>query len=387
MKSKPGKRFNYDTRILHEAGAKDPSTGALSVPIFNASTYAQDDVDKRQPFDYSRSGNPTRKALEDTLAALENGTNGYAFASGMAAISSALMAVLKQGDHLVIAQDIYGGTYRLVTKFLVKYGIKHTFVDTTNLQNIEKAILPETKVLFLETPSNPLLKITDVEGAVKIARSHKLISIIDNTFMSPYLFRPLDLGVDIVVHSATKFLGGHSDLIAGAVITATEELGHEVYTVQNTCGAVLGPNDSWLLMRGIKTLGARIKAQQESASQLAFRLREQKWVSKVYYPGLPNHPGHNIMADQADGFGAVLSIETDSLERASRIMKNVKIWSVAVSLGGVESILSYPAKMSHAAMPAEERLKAGITDNLIRLSPGLEDVTDLLDDLCGSAKG
>lgn len=387
MKIKKQNPLKYDTRLLHETGAKEPSTGALSIPIFNASTYAQDDVNKRQPFDYSRSGNPTRQALEETLASLENGTNAYAFASGMAAISSALMAVLKQGDHIVIAQDIYGGTYRFVTKFLVRYGITHTFVDTTNLQNIEKAILPETKVLYLETPSNPLLKITDVEGAVKIARWHKLITIIDNTFLSPYLFRPLDFGVDIVVHSATKFLGGHSDLIAGAAITATEKLGQEIYTIQNTCGAVLGPNDSWLLLRGIKTLGARIKAQQETASQLAFKLREQKWVSKVYYPGLPDHPGHDIMANQADGFGAVLSIETDSLERTSKIMKNVKIWSVAVSLGGVESILSYPAKMSHAAMPAEERLKAGITDNLIRLSPGLEDVNDLLEDLCRSAKG
>lgn len=379
--------LKYDTRLLHDAGAKDPVTGALSIPIFNASTYAQEDVNVRQPFDYSRSGNPTRKALEDTLAALENGTNGYAFASGMAAISAALMAVLQQGDHVVIAQDIYGGTYRLVTKFLTKYGITHTFVDTTNLENIEKAILPTTKVLFLETPSNPLLKVTDVEGAVKIAKKHKLISIIDNTFMSPYLFRPLDLGIDISVHSATKFLGGHSDVLAGAVITATEELGHEVYTVQNTCGAVLGPNDSWLLLRGIKTLGARIKVQQEAAHKLAFWLKDQAWVSNVYYPGLPDHPGHEIMAKQTDGFGAVLSFETDSLERLSKILKNVKIWSVAVSLGGVESILSYPAKMSHAAMPAQERLKAGITDNLIRLSPGLEDVEDLKDDIYHSAVG
>lgn len=383
MKSK--NELNYDTRLLHDAGAKDPVTGALSIPIYNASTYAQEDVDKRQAFDYSRSGNPTRKALEDTLAALENGTNGYAFASGMAAISSALLAVLQQGDHLLIAQDIYGGTYRFVTKFLPKYGITHTFVDASNLENIEKAILPSTKVLFLETPSNPLLKITDIEGAAKLAKKHKLISIIDNTFLSPYLFRPLDLGIDISVHSATKFLGGHSDLIAGAVITATPELGHEIYTVQNTCGAVLSPNDSWLMLRGIKTLGARMKAQQETASKLAFWLNEQAWVSKVYYPGLPDHPGREIMEKQAGGFGAVLSFETDTLERLSSMLKKVGIWSVAVSLGGVEAILSYPAKMSHAAMPREERLKAGISDRLVRLSPGLEDFDDLKNDLSKAA--
>ncbi|MEN6438323.1 MAG: PLP-dependent aspartate aminotransferase family protein [Syntrophobacter sp.] len=372
--------MKYGTLILHNGNELDPHTGALSIPVYQASTFHQHDIDNLGKYGYSRSGNPTRDALEKTLAALENGTHAYAFSSGMAATSSAL-AILAQGDHVVAPEDIYGGSYRILTSFFNRFGIETSFVDMTRLENVEQAIRQNTRVLFLETPSNPLLKIVDIAGAVEIARKHGLLTMMDNTFMSPYLQRPLDMGVDIVIHSATKFLGGHSDLIAGAVITSSEELAARIYSVQYSFGAVLGPQDSWLLLRGIKTLRARMELQQQSAMQLARWLKKQSWVTDVYYPGLPDHPGHEIAREQASGFGAVLSFKTDTVERAKRIMKQVKLWSVAVSLGGVESILSYPVKMSHAAIPPRDRERLGITDSLIRLSVGLEEVDDLIEDL------
>ena len=372
--------MKYGTRILHNGNELDPYTGALSIPIYQASTYHQHDIDNPGKYEYSRSGNPTRQALENTLAALENGTAAYAFASGMAATSSAL-AILEQGDHVVATEDIYGGSYRILSRFFNKFGVTTTFIDMTDLENIEKAIRPNTKALFLETPSNPLLKITDISETVRIAKKYHLITILDNTFMSPYFQRPLDLGVDIVVHSATKFLGGHSDIIGGAVITNSKELSAKIYFVQNGFGAILGPQDSWLLLRGIKTLRARMEIQQESAFIIAKWLQKQTWVTEVYYPGLPEHPGYETQKAQASGFGAVLSFKTDTVERAIQIMKKVQIWSVAVSLGGVESILSYPVKMSHASIPKPERDRLGISDNLIRLSVGLEEAEDLMADL------
>jgi len=372
--------MKYGTRILHSEKELDNHSGALSVPIYQTSTYRQRDVDHPGKYLYSRSGNPTREALEETLAALENGTHAYAFSSGMAAISSSL-AVLEQGDHVVATADIYGGSYRILTHFFNKFGITTTFVDMTRLENIEEAIMPNTRLLFLESPSNPLLKVTDLTGATEIARKHGLMTMIDNTFMSPYFQRPLDLGLDIVIHSATKFLGGHSDVIGGAVITKSDKLASQIYFIQNGFGAILGPQDCWLLLRGIKTLKARMELQQTSAIEIAHWLKEQSWVSEVYYPGLPDHPGHEIIKSQASGFGAVLSFKTETVERAKQIMKKVQVWSVAVSLGGVESILSYPGKMSHASIPPLERERLGITDNLIRLSVGLEDVSDLIEDL------
>ncbi len=372
--------MKYATRILHSGCEVDPDVGALSTPVYQASTFQQHDVDNLGKYQYSRSGNPTREALENTLAALENGTHAYAFSSGMAAISSTL-AILKQGDHVIATADIYGGSYRILSSFFSKFGITTTFVDMTRLENIEQALRPETRLLFLESPSNPLLRITDLTGAVEIARRHNLITVIDNTFMSPYFQHPLDLGIDIAVHSATKFLGGHSDVIGGAVITKSDKLASQIYFVQNGFGAILGPQDCWLVLRGIKTLKARMESQQQSAMIIAKWLKKQPWVVDVYYPGLPDHPGHEIIRSQATGFGAVLSFRTDTVERAKRIMKNVRIWSVAVSLGGVESILSYPVMMSHASIPPEERRKLGITDELIRLSVGLEDAGDLIEDL------
>ncbi|MFH0976725.1 MAG: PLP-dependent aspartate aminotransferase family protein [Spirochaetota bacterium] len=378
--------MKYNTKILHGAADRDPFTGALSIPIYPASTYHQKDVSKVQEYLYSRSGNPTRGALEEIVASLEGGAAGFAFASGVAAITAAITAVAGSGDHIIATKDIYGGTYRLLTSYLNRFGITHTFVDTSNPEEVKQAIQKNTCVLFLESPSNPLLKIIDFEAMAEIAKKHNLVSILDNTFLSPYFFRPIEFGIDMSIHSATKFLGGHSDLIAGAVITRTKELGDKVHAVQNTTGNMLSPENSWLLMRGIKTLRARMTIQAESAMKIADWLNKQKWVKKTYYPGLPDHPGHDIIKRQADGFGAVVSFETDSVERAFAIMKNVRYWTVAVSLGGVESILSYPARMSHFAIPVKERLALGISNELLRLSIGLEDAEDLIEDIEQSAE-
>jgi cysteine-S-conjugate beta-lyase len=377
--------MKYDTKILHGAWGREPVTGALSMPIYPASTYHQKDVDASQEFQYSRSGNPTRKALEEILAVLEGGSSGYAFSSGVAAATAAITSVANAGDHILATKDIYGGTYRLLTGYLSRFGITHTFVDTTDPDEVERSVQKNTRVLFLESPSNPLLRIIDFEAMKKVADRHNLISMVDNTFLSPYFFRPIEFGIDMSIHSATKFLGGHSDLIAGAVITRTKELGKKVYAVQNSTGTILSPENSWLLMRGIKTLRARMTIQSESAMKIAEWLKLQEWVKTVYYPGLQDHPGHEIIKRQAHGFGAVVSFEADSVERVYAIMKNVKYLTVAVSLGGVESILSYPAKMSHASIPENERLKLGITKELLRLSVGLEDEDDLIQDLGYSA--
>ncbi|HPI24074.1 MAG TPA: PLP-dependent aspartate aminotransferase family protein [Spirochaetota bacterium] len=378
--------MKYDTKILHGAADRDPYTGALSIPIYPASTYHQKNIDEAPGYVYSRAGNPTRRALEETLAMLEGGARAYAFASGVAAITAALTAVLSAGDHIVATRDIYGGSYRLLTDYLDRFGIEHTFADTSDPREVEHAIRPNTRVLFLESPSNPLLKIIDFEAMAAIARARGCITILDNTFLTPYFFRPLDFGIDMSVHSATKFLGGHSDLLAGAVITKSRELGEQVYRVQATTGGVLSPENSWLLLRGIKTLRARMTLQAEGAMRIARWLADQRWATSVYYPGLPEHPGHDILKRQATGFGAVVSFTTDSVARAHAIMKHVQYWTVAVSLGGVESILSYPSRMSHAALPVETRESLGITDTLIRLSVGLEDADDLIEDLARAAE-
>lgn len=377
--------MKYETLILHNGSETDGETGALSIPVYNASTYRQKDPSVRQPFDYSRSGNPTRSALEKTLASLEHGSHGYAFASGMAAISSTILALFRPGDHLIVTQDIYGGAYKFFSTFASEFGIRITFADLTDPSSFASFLTPSTKGIYIESPTNPLMKVLDVKAVAAFAKEKGIISVIDNTFMSPFLMRPLDFGIDVSVHSATKFLGGHSDLIAGAVIVNNETLAKKIYGAQNTLGAVLGPDDSWLLMRGIKTLGARMKLQGAAAMTIAEKLKEYPWVSEVLYPGLVTHPGHDILASQADGFGAVLSVRTDTAERAKAVMQKVKLWSVAVSLGGVESILSYPCVMSHGSIPKEERDRLGITENLLRLSVGLEDADDLLGDLVQAA--
>ncbi len=372
--------MKYGTKILHNGNEIDPHTGALSIPIYQASTFHQDDINNPGKYDYARSGNPTREALENTIAALEGGRHGYAFASGIAAVSSVL-SIFRPGDHIIASEDIYGGTHRILSQFFLEMGIDVSFINAQDLDAIEGAIKDNTKAIFLESPSNPLLKITDLKAAAKIAKEHNLVSIIDNTFMSPYLQRPLELGIDISIHSATKFLGGHSDVIGGLVVTDREDLAKKIYFVQNGYGSILGPQDCWLLLRGIKTLRARMEIQQESATEIANWLQEQPWVENVYYPGLKKHGGYDTHSDQSLGPGAVLSFTTTTEEIAKKIMKNVEVWSVAVSLGGVESILSYPVKMSHAAMPESERSRLGISNKLIRLSVGLEESEDLKDDL------
>lgn len=368
------------TRVLHTGIEIDEQTGAASVPIFMASTFHQKDIDAGQAYEYSRSGNPTRQGVEHAIATLEGGTRGFAFASGMAAISTCL-GLFGMGDHLIATQDIYGGTYRLLTKVLPRFGVETTFVDATDLDAIAAAARPNTKGLVLETPSNPTMAITDLSLCAALAKERGWVSIVDNTFMTPCLQNPLKLGIDVVVHSATKFLGGHSDLVAGAAVVKDEELGKKIGFLQNAFGGILSPHDSWLLLRGIKTLHVRMEASQQGARRIAQALAVHPKVKKVFYPGLEGHPGYETHKEQASGPGAVLAFDLGSKDSVKSFFSRVKLPLVAVSLGAVESILSYPASMSHAAMEPAEREQRGIGPGLIRLSVGLEDPDDLLTDL------
>ncbi|MDF2505503.1 MAG: cystathionine beta-lyase/cystathionine gamma-synthase [Clostridium sp.] len=372
-------KMDFGTKLIHNGNEIDKNTGALSVPIYQASTFHQFDIDNFGKYDYSRSGNPTREALENTIAILEEGDSGFAFSSGMAAISSVL-SIFSAGDHILVCKDVYGGTYRVTSSFFTKFNMETTFIDATNIGEIKERIKDNTKAIFLESPSNPLLKITDFRAVIELAKEHDIIVIVDNTFMSPYLQNPIKLGADIVVHSATKFIGGHSDVVSGLVAVKGKELSDKVKFVQNSFGAILGPQDCWLLLRGLKTLKVRLDYQQKSALKLANWLKEQAEVAKVYYPGLSDHPGSAIHLSQSRGGGAVLSFETKDDETARNFMKKVRLAAVAVSLGGVETIVSYPAKMSHAAIPKEEREELGIKDSLIRVSLGLEDTNDIIED-------
>ncbi|WXG63789.1 PLP-dependent transferase [Kurthia gibsonii] len=347
---------------------------------FTFSTFDQEHFDAFGPYDYSRSGNPTRDALERTIAQLENGSRGFAFASGIGAISAALLT-LNAGDHIVVTNEVYGGTYRFVTTLLPKYGITHTFADFTDLEAIEAAIQPNTVVLYAETPANPLLGITDLEGVVKIAKKRQLKTFVDNTFMTPLYQKPLDLGADVVLHSATKFLGGHSEVIAGLAVTKDEELGQAIYAIQNGMGGILGPHDCFSVIQGIKSLHARLEMSSRNAQKIAEFLQQHEDVVDVYYPGLPTHPGYDIHKRQSTSGGAVLSFKLPTRDFTKVFVESMQIPIFAVSLGGVESILSYPVTMSHAAIPQEEREKRGITDGLLRLSVGLEHVDDLIADI------
>jgi cystathionine beta-lyase len=372
--------MKFGTRIIHNGHEFDPATKAIGVPIYQVSTYKQESVDHFGRYDYARSDNPTREALEETIASLENGDRGFAFASGMAAISTTLL-LFSPGDHLVACEDVYGGAFRVLTQLFSRLGIETTFVDTTNLEAVREAIRPNTRGLYLETPSNPLLKITDLAGASAIARERGLITMVDNTFMTPCLQRPLDLGCDIVMHSGTKFLNGHSDVICGFVVVRDRELGSRLRFLQNAFGAILGPQDSWLVLRGLKTLKVRMEESQRSAHAVAEWLTGQERVSEVIYPGLPSHPGFAIHRGQASGPGAVISFRLSSVEVTKKLLEGIRLAAFAVSLGGVESIVSYPARMSHAAMSPREREARGISDTLVRLSVGLEDADDLIADL------
>lgn len=347
-----------ETKLIHASSNinNEQETGAVNVPIYLSSTFHQASFDRFGPFDYSRSGNPTRQALEETIAELEGGERGFAFASGMAAISSAFM-LLSAGDHVLISEDVYGGTYRFITEVLNRFMIEHTFVNMTDLDETEKAIQPNTKVIYIETPSNPCLNITDIAGIVKIAKANDCLTFLDNTFMTPLYQKPIELGVDVVLHSATKFLSGHSDIIAGLAVTGNEELGKRLAFIQNSFGSVLGAQDSYHLIQGIKTLGARLTQSSESANKIAEYLQEHPLIEKVFYPGLSFHPGHEIHARQSKNAGAVLSFRLPNKATAKAFVENIRLPIFAVSLGAVESILSYPATMSHAAMPKAEREK------------------------------
>ncbi|MBM7570473.1 aminotransferase class I/II-fold pyridoxal phosphate-dependent enzyme [Aquibacillus albus] len=376
------KSEHVETNCIHPLASKagDPKTGAVNVPIYLSSTYHQESFDELGDFDYSRSGNPTRLALEQTIAKLEGGERGFAFASGMSAIASAFMLV-SAGDHVIISRDVYGGTYRFITGILTKFNIGYSFVDMTNLSEIAAAIQPNTNVIYIETPSNPCLNITDIEGVVKLAKENNCLTFLDNTFMTPLYQRPLRLGVDVVLHSATKFLSGHSDIIAGLAVTKSTDLGEKLAFVQNTFGAILGAEDSYRLLQGIKTLGARVNQSSAAAEKIACYLQEHPLIEEVFYPGLNTHPGHSVHLRQTKGHGAVLSFRLPNRALTKAFVENIEVPVFAVSLGAVESILSYPATMSHAAMPKEEREKRGITDGLLRLSVGLEHVDDLIADM------
>lgn len=368
------------TKLIHAGIVGDEATGAVSTPIYQVSTYKQEAVGKFKGYEYSRTGNPTRHALEVLISELEGGVAGFAFASGMAATSSVMM-LFSKGDHVILTDDVYGGTFRVISKVLNRFGIEATFVDTGDLTNVEAAIQENTKAIFLESPTNPLLKITDIEAISKFAKEKGLLTIVDNTFMTPYFQQPISLGADIVVHSATKYLGGHSDVVAGLVVVNSDQLATDLHFVQNSVGAVLGPQDSWLLMRGIKTLGIRMEEHNINAHRIAEFLNNHEAVSNVFYPGLATHPGHNLMKKQATGFGGMISFDVGSGEKADELLAKLRYFTLAESLGAVESLISVPARMTHASIPSERRAELGITDGLVRISVGIEDVEDLLEDL------
>lgn len=370
------------TKLIHAGAEPDPSTGAIMTPIFQTSTYVQEAPGKNKGYEYARSQNPTRKALEDAFAIIENGKFGLAFSSGVAA-TDAVIKLLAPGDEVICANDMYGGTYRLFTKVFEKFGIIFKYVDTTNVTNIETAITVNTKLVWIETPTNPLMNITDIEAVAKITKSKNILLAVDNTFASPALQNPLDLGADIVMHSATKYLGGHSDVIQGALMMNDAELREKLYFIQKSCGAVPGPMDCFLVLRGIKTLGVRMKAHCENGKRIAEWLKLNPKVAKVYWPGFEDHPGHAVAKKQMTDFGGMISFElkNDSVEEANRVLSSTHLFSLAESLGGVESLINHPASMTHASIPREERIKNGLNDSLIRLSVGIEDADDLIEDL------
>lgn len=373
--------MNKKTQLIHGGVTTDPYTGAVTTPIYQTSTYIQDDIgDMRQGYEYSRSANPTRTALEGLIADLEEGQFGYAFGSGMAAISAVIM-LLDKGDHLLINSDVYGGTYRALSKVFTRFGIEADFIDTTQIDEIEQYIKPETKMLYIETPSNPLLRVTDIKKSAELAKSHNLISVVDNTFMTPYFQNPLKFGIDIVLHSATKYLGGHSDVVSGLVATNDEALAERIGFIQNSTGGVLGPQDSYLLIRGIKTLGIRMEQVQRNTLEIIAMLQEHNAVRQVFHPSIATHLNYDIHQRQAEGHTGVVAFEVADIESAKQVIKASKYFTLAESLGAVESLISVPALMTHASIPKDIREKEGIADGLIRLSVGIEGTEDLVEDL------
>ena len=370
------------TKFIHAGAHPDPTTGAIMTPIYQTSTYVQESPAKHKGYEYARSQNPTRTALEEALAIIENGDHALSFSSGVAA-TDAVIKLLAPGDEVICANDMYGGTYRLFTKVFEKFGIKFRFINTANLEEVKSTINGNTKLVWLETPTNPLMNITDIASIAAITKEKGVMLAVDNTFASPYLQNPLDLGADIVMHSVTKYIGGHSDVIQGALIMKDATLREKLYFIQKSCGAVPGPMDCFLVLRGIKTLGVRMKQHCINGRIVAEFLRQHPKVGKVYWPGFEDHPGHDIAKKQMRDFGAMISFELkdDSVEKAKIVLSSTKYFSLAESLGGVESLINHPASMTHASIPREERIKNGLSDSLIRLSVGIEDAEDLVDDL------
>lgn len=374
--------MKFATKVIHAGIEPDATSGAIMTPIFQTSTYVQDAPGIHKGFEYARTQNPTRNVLQEQLAALENGNHGICFASGLAA-TDAIVKLFQQGDHIISCNDLYGGTYRIFTKVYGKFGMDFSFVDMTDIANIENAITPKTKLIWVETPTNPMLNIVDIAAVCALAKKHNLLVCVDNTFASPYLQTPLDLGADIVIHSATKYLGGHSDVIHGAIVVKDKALADQLYFIQNASGAVPGPQDCFLILRGIKTLHIRVQRACENAEKIALYLKSNSKVGSVNYPGFTEHKGHEIAKKQMKMFGAMVSfsLKDDSLDAANKVLSGTKLFSLAESLGGVESLIGHPASMTHGSIPLEERQKTGVVDSLIRLSVGIEDADDLIEDL------
>lgn len=374
--------MKFGTKALHAGISPDPSTGAIMTPIFQTSTYVQDAPGDHKGYEYARTQNPTRTALEANLAALENAKYGRCFASGMSATET-VVKTLKPGDEIISTSDLYGGTFRLFTKIFEAYGLKFTFVDMGNLSNVEAAITSNTKLIWAETPTNPMMNIIDIEALSKISKGREITLVVDNTFASPYLQNPLDLGADVVMHSVTKYIAGHSDVIMGFLATNDQALEEKFAFIQNSSGAVPGPNDCFLVLRGIKTLHLRMQRHCENGEKIAHHLKDHPKVDKVYWPGFESHPNHEVAKKQMKGFGGMISfvIKGDDMNEAFEVLKRFKLFSLAESLGGVESLVGHPASMTHAAIPREQRIAGGLSDSLIRLSVGVEDVEDLIEDL------
>lgn len=372
--------MGFSTDAIHVGQEPDPATGAIIVPIYQTSTYVQEELGKHKGYEYARTANPTRSALERNLACLEGGRHAYAFASGMAAIN-ALMTLLKSGDHVVASHNLYGGSFRLFERVLKDFGLRFSYANTSRLEDVEKAIRPETRLLYVETPTNPVMEITDIAAAASLAHGRGLLLAVDNTFMSPYFQRPLEWGADLVLHSTTKYLNGHSDGVGGVIVLNDPALAERLKFLQNAVGAILGPFDSWLILRGVKTLAVRMRQHDANGQAVANFLAAHPKVKKVHYPGLPAHPQHELARRQMKGFGGMIAFETGSLENAKVVLRSVQLCSLAESLGGVETLISHPATMTHASVPAENRERLGITGGLVRISVGIEDAEDLIADL------
>jgi cystathionine gamma-lyase len=370
----------FSTRAIHDGQEPEARTGAVTVPIFQTSTYAQETLGEHVKYDYGRTINPTREALEKNLASLENGKFGFSFGSGMSAIAAAL-SIVKSGEHVIAGSDMYGGSYRYFSRILSEYGVTFSYVDMRDVKNIEAAITSKTRMIYCETPTNPMMNLTDLAALATLAKSRGIRTVVDNTFMSPYLQNPLDHGIDVVLHSVTKYIGGHSDLIGGAVITSDEAIAEHLKFYQNSVGAVPGPFDCWLLLRSVKTLALRMQAHCTNAMAIAECLARDAKIKKVFYPGLSTHPQHTLAKKQMRGFGGMISLETGSIERAGVFTKALKYFTLAESLGGVESLVCHPVSMTHGSIPEERRAQLGITPGLVRLSVGVEDLDDLLQDI------